>query len=73
MEISQRITASDAPSVVSAERFGDSAQVPLLRRSALAERMNAVRAEGKRLTEQSTREAAGLPATSLRSSGDALE
>jgi hypothetical protein len=66
MEQNQGPTTSDVVSVVSAKRSARSAGMPLLRRSALAERMNAARAQGKRLAELSTREATGLPSTSLR-------
>ena len=54
----------EVPGVVSVRRQDPSSHMPLLRRSALPERMAAARAEGKRVTEFSLREQAGMPGTS---------
>jgi hypothetical protein len=61
MAITERVIHPEVPSVVSARRQERPIQLPLLRRSALPERMAAARAEGKRLTELTLQEQAGMP------------
>jgi hypothetical protein len=56
------IEGGERRDVVVAERLASTSELPFLRRSALAERMNAARAEGKRLAHVCVCEQRGEPA-----------
>ena len=65
-EVRLALPLREVPSVVSAKREDQPGEKVLLRSSALAQRMNAARAEGIRLTELSRRERLGMPLTWFR-------